>query len=334
MRRLKRLHGLVAAALAVSTGLAAGALGGGAPETTRSAGPDESRLQHEARPLELAVGERLTYDIKWSGMPAGRSVLSVKWKRDFEGAPAYHVECETKTNKLAGFAYPVEDKAISIIDSGGCFSRLFQMSKSEDRIRQTEHIRFDYEKDLAIYEQRRPGPFPTRSRKLVHIDGFMHDPLSCLYYLRTTPLSPGDRLRMPVHTARRSWPLTVEVVRREELDIPGFGKLSTLRIEPTMHFPGLFVRKGRMVIWIEEETRIPVRMNVDVPVGSVTVTLFDAGNAPLSRVEAAAAVLQKGGPEAPKPEVPEATKELPPAPKTPNAPKRTEKPAAKTSTEE
>lgn len=288
------------AVFALCAGLSASALGGGAPDTTHSIGPEASPLRHQMRPLELAEGERLVYDIKWSSMPAGSSTLSVKWKRDFEGAQAYHIECETKTNKLTGLAYPVDDKTITIIDAAGGFSRLFQMSKSEDRIRQTEYIRFDYENDLAVYEQRRPGPFPTRSLKRVHIDGFMQDPLSCVYYLRATPLSPGDRLRMPVHTARRSWPLTVEVVRREELTIPGFGTLSTLRVEPTMHFPGIFVRKGRMVIWLEEETRIPVRMNVDVPIGSITVTLSDAENAPLSRIGAAKAPAVADKPDTPK----------------------------------
>jgi hypothetical protein len=309
------------AAVALCAGLVASAFGGGAPDTTQSAGPEALPLRHQMRPLQLATGERLVYDIKWFGMPAGSSALSVKWKRDFEGSQAYHVECETKANKFTGFAYPVEDKTITIIDAEGGFSRLFQMSKSEDRVRHTEHIRFDYENDLAIYEQRRPGPFPTRSKKRVHIDGFMQDPLSCIYYLRATPLSPGDTLRMPVHTARRSWPLTIKVVQREELDIPGFGKLSTLRLEPTMHFPGIFVRKGRMVIWVEEETRIPVRMNVDIPIGSITVTLSDAENAPLSRTDAPKAPDAAKTPDAPKPDATEAPDKLPPAPKAPAAPK-------------
>jgi hypothetical protein len=126
---------------------------------------------------------------------------------------------------------------------------------------------------------------------------------------------------MPVHTARRSWPLTIKVVQREELDIPGFGKLSTLRLEPTMHFPGIFVRKGRMVIWVEEETRIPVRMNVDIPIGSITVTLSDAENAPLSRTDAPKAPDAAKTPDAPKPDATEAPDKLPPAPKAPAAPK-------------
>ncbi|MHC5058790.1 MAG: DUF3108 domain-containing protein [Planctomycetota bacterium] len=319
MLRFRRLSWPVGASLALCAGLAARALGGGAPDTTRSAGPENVPLRHQMRPIELAEGERLVYEIKWSGMPAGASTLSVKWKRDFEGSQAYHVECQTKANKLTGFAYPVDDKTITIIDAAGGFSRLFQMSKNEARIRKTEHIRFDYENDLAVYEQRRPGPFPTRSRKRVHIDGLMQDPLSCVYYLRATPLSPGDKLRMPVHTERRTWPLTVEVVRREEIDVPGFGTLSTLRLEPTMHFPGIFVRKGRMVIWVEEETRIPVRMNVDVPVGSVTVTLSDAENAPLARIGAETAAEKPPKAEAPKPDTTEAPDKLPAAPKVPDA---------------
>ena len=119
----------------------------------------------------------------------------------------------------------------------------------------------------------------------MRIHGKMQDPLSCLYYLRTLDtedLAPGSTVRMPVHTVRRTWALVIEVQRREELDIPGFGKLSTLRIKPIVRFPGIFVRKGGMVVWIEEKTKIPVRMNVDIPIGSMKVTLCSAENSPLT----------------------------------------------------
>ncbi len=117
--------------------------------------------------------------------------------------------------------------------------------------------------------------------KRVRIDGHMQDPFSCLYYLRTMSLSPGQTVSMPVHTARRHWTLSVDVLRRERLEIPGFGTLDTLRLAPDVWFPGIFVRKGRMSVWIDEATRVPVLMHVDIPLGSVTVRLIDAENAPL-----------------------------------------------------
>ncbi len=245
----------------------------------------EEIVEHVPRRLVLTPGERLVYAVKWLGIPAGQGVLEVKRKRDFEGREAYHVVCEVRANSLvSSICYPVEDRTVSTIDVEGCFSRLFQMSKRENRVKQDEYIYFEYDKNRAVYEKRRPGPFQTRAKAFVRIYGKMQDPLSCLYYLRTLDtedLVPGSTVRMPVHTVRRTWALVLEVQRREELDIPGFGTLSTLRIKPIVRFPGIFVRKGGMVVWIEEKTKIPVRMYVDIPIGSVKVTLVSAENSPL-----------------------------------------------------
>jgi hypothetical protein len=245
----------------------------------------EEIVPHVPRRLVLTPGERLVYAVKWLGVPAGQGVLEVKRKRDFEGREAYHIVCEARANSLvSSVCYPVEDRTVSTIDVEGCFSRLFQMSKRENRVKQDEYIYFEYDKNRAVYEKRRPGPFQTRAKAFVRIYGKMQDPLSCLYYLRTLDtedLTPGSTVRMPVHTVRRTWALVLKVQRREELDIPGFGKLWTLRIKPIVRFPGIFVRKGGMVVWIEEKTKIPVRMYVDIPIGSVKVTLVSAENSPL-----------------------------------------------------
>lgn len=96
--------------------------------------------------LDLPVGEKLVYEIRWSGVPAGRAVLSVKWQREVEGSDVYHVECETNSNSFVALVYPVEDRVITLIDVAGGYSRLFDMTKSEGRIKQNEHISFDYEK--------------------------------------------------------------------------------------------------------------------------------------------------------------------------------------------
>jgi hypothetical protein len=245
-------------------------------------------VQYAERPLVLTPGERLVYDIRWSGMPAGQATLSVKWLRKFEEAECYHIESTTRSNGfLKGFtSYAVDDEAVSIVDAAGGYSRFFKMAKNEGHIHQTERILFDYERGLAVYEQDGTGPHRERSSKLVRMDGRVQDALSCLYYLRTLALSPGQAVVMPVHTAKRQWTLTVDILKREELDIPGFGKLATLRVEPDVKFPGIFVRKGRMSVWLEETTHIPVLMLVDVPIGSVTVTLVDAENSPLRPAKA------------------------------------------------
>jgi hypothetical protein len=276
------------AALAGAAGLAPAAFAGSVPDVSElpvdrwSSSP--SSVGHVPRPVDLTVGERLTYDLKWAGVPAGQSVLSVRWRREFEGRPVVRVECETHSNRFVSTVgdYPVDDLAFSLIDVEGGFSRLFEMEKNEDKIHETEHIRFDYEAGIATYERRQTGAFQPRSFKTVQLSGPVQDPLSCVYYFRGLDLAPGTRVEMPVHTARRQWALVVDCLGREEIDVPGFGTRTCIRVEPSMSFPGLFVRKGRMTIWVDEETRIPVLMHVDVPIGSVTATLSGAENAALA----------------------------------------------------
>ena len=248
--------------------------------------PDVNRTDleppaHVRLPLTVRLGEKLVYEVRWSGIPAGRSVLLVKYKREIDGSPVFHIECRTNSNAFLDMIYPVDDRVITIVDAEEGFSHLFEMSIKEGRVERREHIRFDYEAGLAIYERFDPGPFKPRSRKAVRIDGPLQDPLSSLYYLRELDLAVGETVHVPVHTARRAWTLAVDVLRREELEIPRFGRLKTLRIEPAMRFPGIFVRKGRMAVWLEEETRVPVLMHVDIPIGSVKVTLADTENAAL-----------------------------------------------------
>lgn len=245
----------------------------------------EGTVRHVARPLTVALGEKLVYEIRWSGMPAGRAVLFVKYEREIDGAPVFHMECKTNSNAFLDMMYPVDDRIITIVDAKEGFSRLFEMSIKEGRVERREHVSFDYDAGVAVYERFDPGPFKPRSRKVVRIDGRLQDPLSSLYYLRELDLTVGETVYVPVHTARRAWTLTIDVLRREEIEIPRFGRLRTLRVEPAVKFPGIFVRKGRMAIWLDEATNVPVLMHVDIPIGSVSVTLADTEKAPLRPVE-------------------------------------------------
>lgn len=257
------------------------------PTVTTAEAPDpDEPVTHVPLPLTITLGEKLVYEIRWSGMLAGRAVLLVKYEREIDGSPVYHIECKTNSNAFLDMMYPVDDRIITVMDVEEGFSQLFEMSIKEGRVERREHIRFDYEAGLATYERFDPGPFKPRSRKAVRVDGHMQDPLSCLYYLRELDLTVGETVYIPVHTARRAWTLAVDVLRREELEVPGFGKLRTLRIEPVIRFPGIFVRKGRMAIWLHEATRVPVLMHVDIPVGSVRVTLTGTEKTPLRPLDA------------------------------------------------
>ncbi len=262
-------------------------LGGAAPSVSRSPHPNVFTGTPEGarfvpRKAPLQVGEELVYEIRWAGMPGGKAVLSVKWEDKFKGEhDVYHVRLKTQANSFISIFYPVLTEAESYIDIQGSFSRFFKMTQSEGRVRQKEKVEFDYDGMVARYEKEKEEPFSPRHTVNVRLTDKVQDPLSAIYYVRLMDLRVGESARMVVHTCRRRWLLGVRVLKKEKVVLPKLGEFTAIKIQPEAAFPGVFVRKGRMTAWLEEKSRVPLKMTVDIPIGSVTVLLTEARNSSL-----------------------------------------------------
>ena len=91
-------------------------------------------VRHVPLPLTITLGEKLVYEVRWSGMPAGQSVLLVKYRREIDGSPVFHIECRTKSNAFLDMIYPVDDRALTVVDAKEGYSRLFEMTIKEGRV--------------------------------------------------------------------------------------------------------------------------------------------------------------------------------------------------------
>ena len=271
----------------VASVAAALSLGGAAPDVSRSRHADVFCLPPEEVPFvpkkpALEEGEELVYEVRWTGIPAGKATLAVKWKDKFKGEyDVYHVKLEMQSNSFISIFYPVGTEAESYIDAEGAFSRFFTLNQKEGRIRQKEKVEFDYEQKVARYEKQKLEPFSPKHTLNVRLTDKVQDPLSCIYYVRLMDLRVGESARMIVHTCRRRWLLGVRVLKKEKVNLPGLGEFSAIKIQPEAAFPGVFVRKGRMTVWLEEKSRVPLKMTVDIPIGSVAVLLIEARNSSL-----------------------------------------------------
>jgi len=293
-------HHFLAGLLALGVGVAAArARADDVIDTSESRAPGESaererppdHLDRQAS-LVMREGERLAYYIYLAGVLAGRGTFTVKRRLQPGNAGPWVLDtrCRIRSNAFSSVFYKVDNHAKSFIDVAGTFSRGFEMVQHEGRVHAEEEIAFDHDKREALYRYESIGWIENKVReKVVPLpDGVekVQDPLSCLYALRHRRLEPGGEVRLAVATDRRSWVLTVRALRREEKEVAGLGVLKTLVVEPEVPFPGLFVRKGRMTVWLEERTRIPVEMKVDIPIGSAHVVLVEAENSPLNAPEA------------------------------------------------
>jgi hypothetical protein len=238
--------------------------------------------------LKLSVNEKLVYDIRVGGIPAGKAALEVArmGPMDGESGPAiWAVMLTVRANRALSFLHDVRNQARSWIDVKGGFSRFYRNTRREGQVHIEERLRISYDigKMEASYE--RPGHDDQWRSHAIPLTGKVLDPLSAVYYLRSLSLAnlkAGDEIVLPVCADRRVWKTKLRVVDPSHPEDIGYLKRrGCVVVEVDAEFQGLFQRKGTMRVWLDVATGIPLRMRVELPIGPAEVTLSEAREAPL-----------------------------------------------------
>lgn len=223
------------------------------------------------KPLQgLFVGERLTYVIRYLGIPIGKAEGWVKEIADFNGRKAYHVVVQVRSYPVIDLVYKVRDEHHSYIDVKGLHSLRYEKKLKEGRRRSEEVMVYDPLHDELQYLSRADkAVFKTR------VSLPFQDQLSCGYFFRTLPLKGKRSVSIPVHADRKSWNLKVLLKETRVMKIKGIGTFTAMEAEPVIPFEGIFVKKGKIRGWISlDERRIPLKMSVEIPVlGKVAAQL-------------------------------------------------------------
>jgi len=238
--------------------------------------------------LRLRVNEDLEYEILWSGVPAGITHMTVRGREHFPektGPEVWVVRQDTRPSRVVATFYTVRDKAISYIDVKSGFSRYFYQGRHEGNVEFEERMTADYTLGnmtaqyssavvrMANYKDP-SGKEYWRTQSLALNDHIL-DPLSALYYLRSTDLDVGKSVVLPVCTERRVWYTRVKAAEeKESVTIPCLGgNISCLKVVPEMEYMGLFERKGEMTLWLDSKTKILVKAKVLLPIGECEIRL-------------------------------------------------------------
>ncbi|HEY3383392.1 MAG TPA: DUF3108 domain-containing protein [Vicinamibacterales bacterium] len=263
--------------LALATGLAALEAQTRRPRKPASS---PSSAQPARKPLPLPArtdtkvpfraGERLTYDISWSGhLTAGEATMVVKERRASFGSMAYYIVAEGRPVGLLARLHSLYYKADTLLD---CYALLPQRGSiySQEGARHRLRItRFDHLGHRAEYEVQTT----TNVKSVVAIPRHTQDALSAVYALRSVPLAPQSRLTMPVCDGGTTYRVTFGIGTAEPVTTPA-GTVTALRVTPTVLDEQGHPVGGRMTVWISaDERRIPIKLRVDVAIGSLDLVL-------------------------------------------------------------
>ena len=207
------------------------------------------------------TGEKLTFDVRFSGIKVGTGRMEVVGFQDVRGREAWHTRFTVKGGIPL---YKVNDRLESWIDTRAFESLRF--------VQDLEEGRRDKERFYEIYPEK-----ATYSEKgeVEHAPS-VEDPLddaAFMYFVRTIPLEVGQTYSFNRYFRPDRNPVQIRVLRKETVEVPA-GKFETIVIQPVIKSKGIFSEKGHAEMWLTNDSRrLLVQMKTDLSIGSLNLYL-------------------------------------------------------------
>lgn len=232
------------------------------------------RADDKAPPPEVAAsitnraGEVLSYRLYWGYIPVGTATASIDWT-EYEGRRVLVISFRTRSNKFLDKIYPVDDTIESLADPQTLLPLRFTKNISEGKHRYYEETVFDRTNLVARWVSKKSG-----RAKMFPIQPDTRDIPTFMYAMREHRFAPGTREHYRVMADEKVYDLWIDVKEKEKIALSGFGDVPTIRTEPEAAFDGLFVRRGKISIWITDDPRcVAAQIVASVPVATVQAVL-------------------------------------------------------------
>lgn len=218
-------------------------------------------------------GENLKFKISWSFITAGEANLITSKIVEADAQYAYMIEAYAQSYSVIDTLFKVRDINASWVSLDGKRSLGYWQSVREGKYARDEWLTFDYtDASYTINKQDRHGKI-TQTENTFKGDS-VFDMLSALYYVRMQPLPLKGELFFDIVNRSAQYPLKVIVHGRETVKVKA-GKFDCIVVEPMISGEGIFVSKGKSLkVWLtDDEYKMPVKMSVEVFIGSVKAEL-------------------------------------------------------------
>ena len=188
---------------------------------------------------ELPRHEKLTYNVKWLGIPVGTLTSSIKGTEKIGSKEVYVLEAIFKTNGFCSKIFPVNDRYVSYVEKEGLRTLRHEVYRREGKYKKDAITVFDHDKGKAYFRN-----LLDKSEKVFDIPEGVHDFLSAYYFFRSLPLKVGDKIRYTVSTNEKNYQVVVMVKSHAALTLGALGKKKALLIQPYVMLQGKELKEG------------------------------------------------------------------------------------------
>lgn len=196
------------------------------------------------------IGEKMTFKIRWMGMPVGTVVSEIKGIEIIRGKEAYRIELAAETNAVLSAIFPVRDTFISFMDVKELCTLRHEVNRKEGFYRKKAYTDFYPDKNTAYFKNQLDG-----SEKTFEIPAQAQDTLTAFYYLRTLNLNLGDTVTYNVVNSEKNYKIFGQILRKEFVKIKNLGTFEAFFVKPDAELEGKRTARGSAVGFFSADSR-------------------------------------------------------------------------------
>jgi hypothetical protein len=212
----------------------------------------------------FVVGEKLSYTAKLGMLTLGSGTLEVASLDTVRGVESLRLRFRLRGKTMF---YSLDDVLESWIGTSDLTSRRFVQDFVEnDKVTKRHYEIFP---DSGFFTER-----GKETRQETPPDPL--DDAAFFYFVRVTPLEVGRKYNYNRYFRKEKNPVTIEVVKREKMELPDGSKVQCLVLHPVIDTKGLFSKRSETRIWLTDDARrLPVQIRTKFPFGTITLRLRD-----------------------------------------------------------
>ena len=224
---------------------------------------------------KLTLGEQLTFSIRWLGLEAGRTTVTIKDKVQVNGHDCYHIEAFSRTTYILDVLFRIRDYHDTYVDAEEFYTHRFLKRALEGDHTYDETNDFDYVQNKAFYVNKKKN-----QTKVTSIPGKVQDIVSVSYWFRTRDVKVGDAVKTVLHSDEKNYDVTIHVLSKEKFNLDGKGNVPMIVIEPKAKRGEKVFKKGRAKIWVTDDAeRLPLFAEMHVIIaGTLNIVLLSKEN--------------------------------------------------------
>ena len=210
------------------------------------------------------IGERLTYNVSFTGITAGQASLEVVNDTVLNNNHQLHIRFNARTTFPVSSIYTINDQVDTWLDSKYLYTKKLTKNIREGNYKNDSYTIIDYDQSIAI-----------TNGDTVIIDQFLRDPYSLFYFLRTIPLIIDETIDFTAFDGKKITPFQVITKTKETINTMA-GTFSCLVVKPFREGTTLLKNKGDMMIWFsDDKIRLPIQIRIKLKYGSMLLKIKD-----------------------------------------------------------